>query len=110
MYAIRSYYELGPDDLVAAHILDPAHRHRQSLRGRQPGVFRAHPQFDLARQRPIAVFQRDLSIMNMGRVPLDPRGDEVHPRRADEVADECVLWLFEQLLGRADLHHRNNFV
>jgi hypothetical protein len=45
-----------------------------------------------------------LRAVNKGARSRDFRRHAIHPRGADEIADECVLRPLEQVVGGADLH------
>src|SRR6056297_2349302 len=95
--------ELGPDDLVASHVLDPAHLDRHAVRLTEAGEFRAHPKLDLAIERAVAVRKLYRRAVHIGHRAFNLGGNDVHARRADEIADKRMLGTLEQFLWRADL-------
>src|SRR3954449_6201657 len=60
----------------------------------------------------LALRQGWIQSKELDRMPIDPRRrtfdlgrQDIHARRADEVAYEGMGWAFEELLRRAHLHH-----
>ena len=84
--------QVQPRDLVAADILDPAHGDRQAVAAASdPHVFGAHAKFDLARLACVTVPKRHLAPRDNRVIPLERGRQQVHARRADEIAHEGML-------------------